>query len=231
MFSQEPSKEPEDTVLVEIKEHYDQGEYYIAIGILESTLANAPRGSLDEYYTYLALCYAQNGIKFKAQEHFKHALRNNADLRLPPNTPANIAALFNETKRELSSEAAMCSCIMPGMGQMLKGETSKAKRMMLAFGLSAFAAGASWVITLNKHSAYLELGPADIGRLESAYNSYNTWYHTSLALTAVLACVYIYNMFDASAVRMNHHAAAGRPNVFLCAQDGDVARFCLVLRF
>ena len=91
----------------------------------------------------------------------------------------------------------MCSCFIPGWGQMLKGEDAKARMIMVTSGVTFLSSTISWVITQSKYNDYIDLGPDEIDRMDEVYRTYNRWYRTSLVASAIFLGIYAYSIYDA----------------------------------
>ena len=87
-------------------------------------------------------------------------------------------------------------CIIPGWGQMRRGESSKGMRLMVAGGTTFFASLVALGIRDGKHQEYLDIEDFNEDELSEAYDAYKTWHNISaISLTAFLA-VYAYNIYD-----------------------------------
>ena len=142
--------------------------------------------------------YVPIGDKESSKDHFKRVFRicpkysPNPDTMLP-----EVIEILRRAKAERAHEAAMCSCFIPGMGQMIKGDDTKG-RIILVAGTATFATTlASWIITLDKRYDYLALGPSETEKMDNAYNTYNTWQRTSIVSSVLFLGIYFYSIYDA----------------------------------
>jgi len=188
---------PLDTVAI-AKEYYESGAYSRSITKLETALPYLAGNPLIEAHVILAFNYVMVGDKANAIEHFKSALTKNPDLQLDANgiTP-EITAVYEEARKEKAYESAGCSCFIPGIGQILKGDDNKGRAIIAASVITIAGTLISWSIADSKHSEYLSLGPDDMDQMDRAYDDYNRWLKiTALSATAFLG-IYIYSIVDA----------------------------------
>jgi hypothetical protein len=78
---------------------------------------------------------------------------------------------------------------------MYRGESSKGKKMMIAWGTTLGATLVSWIITSNREEEYKSLQAQD-EPYEDAYNKYKLWYNIAWANTAIFLGVHAYNLYD-----------------------------------
>jgi tetratricopeptide (TPR) repeat protein len=207
-------KADEDSIMVLLKyakDYYIEGEYPAVIIILGGILNDLEGSSISEAHTYLAVSYVAVGDRTAAKEHFKKALRFGHKLILDPAVVSREAInIFDKTKREVAGEAAMCSCFLPGSGQMMKGDNRKGQIIMAASAVTAITSILSWTITQEKGQTYWNLGADETGKLEQTYNEYNKWYGRSLLVTTSFLCVYLYGIIDAFVYDAGHSSTFTR---------------------
>ncbi len=197
-FAQETNEDSITILLEDAKACYNECEYAAVIDILGRILNDLEGSNVSEAYTYLAISYVAVGDRTVAKEHFRKALRFSPELILDPAVVSREAiSIFDETKREVAGEAAMCSCFLPGSGQMMKGDNRKGQIIMAASAVTAIASILSWTITQGKGQTYWNLGPDETDMLEQTYNEYNEWYGRSLLISASFLCIYLYSIIDA----------------------------------
>lgn len=190
-----------DTLSVTLREaadDYYQGEYRKTVLRLENNIALYHDGALLEAHKYLAFSYARLGQGERAGKQFRMIFRLDPRWKMDPKDSApEIDPILIATRKDIAQEAGMCSCFIPGIGQIMKGEQKKG--LILLSGTSAALAVsiACWVVTDNRRQDYLAIGLNDTLRMNEAYGRYNNWYRLSLASTAVLLGVYIYGICDA----------------------------------
>lgn len=180
------------------REYYESGAYSRSITKLESALPFLEGNTLVEAHTLLAFNYVVVGDKANAIEHFKHALTKYPDLQLDAyGATPEIMAVFEEARKEKAYESAGCSCFIPGIGQILKGDDQKGRAILAASVITLGGTLISWSIADSKHSAYASLGPDDIDQMDSVYNDYNRWRKITIVSGVLFVGIYTYSIFDA----------------------------------
>jgi tetratricopeptide (TPR) repeat protein len=217
--SQTVTQDSLETMLGRAKTHYYNGEYENAITELEKALLylrQLKRTDQVEAYKYLAFSYVAFGNRIKAKEQFRKALVLDPELELDPATVSpKIIKVFEETKAEMAAapvepseptptvyrgerrgfDATIRSCCVGGWGQMYRGESSKGKKMMLAWGTTLGATVVSWIIASNREEEYLNLRAHD-APYDDAYNKYKIWYNIAWVNTGIFLGVHAYNLYD-----------------------------------
>lgn len=180
---------------------YNNKEYSAAIQLLETILSefqDAEQTYILDTHKYLAYCKVAIGDTNAAHKQFKLLLDIAPRYELDPlTTKPEILQIFQGAQYERARESAMCSCFLPGAGQLLQGNEKKGMVIMSMAGLSLTASILSWLITDNKGNYYNSLGPEDINQLDKAYDDYDRWYKISLVSSAIFISVYLYSIFDA----------------------------------
>jgi tetratricopeptide (TPR) repeat protein len=209
-----PKNSP-DSMLEQARTCYNNAEYENAISQLEKTLqflGLLKRSDQIEAYKYLAFSYVAFGDTDKAKEQFKKLLALNPRLELDPVTVSpKIIKVFDETKSEMPvsftaqpahepivkdrGEIVAHSVVLPGWGQMYRGDKSKGKKIMIAAGVSLVAAIITGIISNTRHNGYLNA--VDEAAIDNAYKSYKVWYNASSACFVSFLGVYLYNVGDA----------------------------------
>ena len=195
----QPSEHDEqEQVLASAREHYDNGAYARAITQLETILPYLEGESLIDAHILLAFNYVAIGDEASAIAHFKGALTQDPELNLDEyETTPEIAAVFKKAAQEQAYEFAGCSCFIPGIGQILKGDYTKGRAIIAASAVTLAGSLVSLSVADGKRTTYLSLGPDDLDRIEEAYDDYNRWRKiTILSATAFLG-VYVYSIVDA----------------------------------
>lgn len=163
---------------------------------------------LLEAHKYLAFSYAKIADNTKSGEHFRLLLKIKPRWKLnPEDSSPEIDQVLITTKKDMAKEAGMCSCFIPGIGQIMEGDNKKGIIMMTTSSAALLMSLASWIVTDNNHHYYLRIGPNDTCQMYAAYNRYNAWYRASLASTAVFLGVYIYNICDAFSPKQSYKSA------------------------
>jgi hypothetical protein len=101
------------------------------------------------------------------------------------------------TEEEISGfDATIRSCCVGGWGQMHRGERSKGKKMMIAWGVTGSATLVTWIIAGKKENDYQELRSIRPEDYDDAYEQYKLWVNIAAANTIVFLGVHAYNLFD-----------------------------------
>ncbi len=178
--------------------HYQQGEWAKTIMILEDALPRFDNEDRIDAHKYLGMSYARLNDNISSKEHFKTLLKLNPKFTLKSeDADLSIIGIINEAKKEIAYESAFCSCFIPGIGQMIKGEDKKGKLIMLGSGLSLASSVLLWLETEDRHNDYLSLGPDSIQYMDEYYNNYNKYYRISLCSSGVFLGIYLFGILDA----------------------------------
>ncbi len=220
-FSQVVTRDSLEVMLGKAKDHYYNGEYQSAITQLENALRylkQLKQTDQVEAHKYLGFSYVAFGDRVKAKEQFKQALMLDPELELDPATVSpKIIKVFEEARAEMAVapvappvepvtrvskeevsgfDATIRSCCVGGWGQMYRGETSKGRKMMIAWGITGGATLVTWVIAGNKENAYRDLRSIRPEDHDEAYEQYKLWLNIAAANTLVFLGVHAYNLFD-----------------------------------
>jgi tetratricopeptide (TPR) repeat protein len=220
-FAQAVTQDSLEIRLGKAKTFYYSGEYEYAIRELEDALQylkQLKQTDQVEAYKYLAFSYVAFGDRNKAKEQFKKALFLDPDIELDPATVSpKIIKVFEEAKAEFAVspppepaepvttekeeisafDATIRSCCVGGWGQMYRGESSKGKKMMIAWGVTMGTTLVSWVITGNKRDAYKGLSwDEPSSAFDDAYDKYKFWYNIAVVNTLIFLGVHTYNLYD-----------------------------------
>ncbi len=211
--------EPGSDRLKSVSLLYDQGRYQQAADSAASALADS--GDLDGetesfLLTYRSFSLVALGKEAEAEEEFQKLLARQPKLELNPEfvspkiievfkrAKARIVAQKNVRKQEdvplfsqgrpSKAQALWRSMLWPGWGQRHRGSRLKASVLQ---GASLGALGAWGALELGTRRArqnYLDI--ADPAHIQSAYDSYNSWYRArNLAVNCVVA-IWLYNLVD-----------------------------------
>ena len=220
-FAQTVTRDSLEVMLGKAKSYYYNGEYEFAIRELESALMylkQLKQTDQVEAYKFLAFSYVAFGDRVKAKAQFRKALELDPELELDPATVSpKIIKVFEEAKAEMAVapvtepveapervtteeisgfDATIRSCCVGGWGQMYRGETSKGRKMMIAWGVTGGATLASWIMASNKRNAYMDLRSTQHEDFDEAYKDYKLWFNIAAANTIVFLGVHAYNLFD-----------------------------------
>ena len=216
-YSQINQEQTCDTVLNTGIDYYKSGAYAKSIKTLDSILSDCDENMRVEINKYLAFNYIAIGDEPTAIVHFKKALGLDPNLELDESTsPAKAISVFKAAKKELAHESGGCSCFIPGIGQFMKGDDTKARVIIAASSLSLATAIVTWAGADSKHNHYLSLGPDEIDEIERAYDDYNRWRKASIIAATTFVGIYVYSILDATLSQKtpdNSHRKTSRLNV------------------
>ncbi len=219
-----------DDLLKRVNIEYEKRNYVQVIEMLEDTIEHFDRRQKSTAYLYIGLGYSVLGFSGLATESFKKLLKINPAFKLDPAMAAPLVVYqFNAAKKEIASESAVCSCFIPGTGQMLKGEDRKGKIIMSGAAASFVFSVYSWTITDDKHNQYLSLGPGDTTKMDEYYNVYNRWYKISVTSSCVFGLIYIYSFLDA--MMLNNKIGLTTDSKYRFWFDGNYFRLGYTIKF
>lgn len=258
-FSESVTTDSLETMLNRAKEYYYSGEYQSAIRELESALVylkQLKQTDQVEAYKYLAFSYVAFGDRPRAKEQFKKALALEPALELDPATVSpKIIKVFEEAKAEMVQaptiepgapslkmaaeeeisgfDATMRSCCVAGWGQTYRGEKSKGKKLMIAWGVTLGTTIGSLIVTSAKKEAYedLELTQPS-SAFDDAYEQYKLWHNITAINALAFLGVYVYNLYD-----IIFHKPRTRTSLLesdrglICRVNGDLVQIGYNLEF
>jgi len=185
-------------VLASAREHYENGAYAQAVTQLETILPYLEGRAALDAQILLAFNYVAIGDEMSAIEHFKGALIQDPELTLDEyETTPEIMAVFNEAVQEQAYEYAGCSCFIPGIGQILKGDYKKGRVIIASSVITLAGTMISWSIADGKRSNYLSIGPDDLDQIAEAYDDYNRWRKITILSASAFLGIYVYSIVDA----------------------------------
>jgi len=197
-YGQSSEYNEQEQVLEIARELYENGAYARAITQLETILPYLEGESIIDAHILLAFNYVAIGDEASAIAHFKGALTQNPELDLDEyETTPEIKAVFKEAAQEQAYEYAGCSCFIPGIGQLLKGDYTKGRAIIAASAVTLAGSLVSLSIADGKRTTYLSLGPDDLDRIEEAYDDYNRWRKITMLSATVFLGIYVYSIVDA----------------------------------
>jgi len=211
-------------MLEQSKTYYNTGEYEKAIAELEralNVLYKLKQNDRVEAYKYLGYSYVAFGDVVKAKESFKRALSINPDLKLDPATVSpKIIQVFEQARAEMPKTvvgdtipeepaykrvdyagAALRSAVLPGWGQMYKGDVGKGRIVMIGALSSLGGAIVSGILEKKTHNAYRN-DPNG-----GTYGTYNFFYNITRICLVGFAGTWLFGVFDAAMVRPSGHSA------------------------
>jgi tetratricopeptide (TPR) repeat protein len=204
---------------------YQQLDYETATDAASTALRMPEQysvGELAEIHTILGLIKYSRNDEAEARSEFISALSLDPDLQLDSLLVSpKILSFFNDVRAELDqpredptgpassvryvivedprAEAALRSMLLPGWGQLHKGE--RRKGLVLLGAWSASVAGAA-VTYFGRRSARQAYEDADtVSEAQSRYDPYNQWHQTHQAVLLGMAGVWLFSYADALLAR------------------------------
>jgi len=213
-FSQDINGLTPSVILKNAVDEYKSGNFFSTIRTLEDALSTFKGDYFFEANKYLAFSYARISNKEEADKHFRVILKIRPQWKFDPeeSTP-EIDEIFQSTKREMSEDAGVCSCFIPGIGQMMKGENKKGIALMVASTMTFTWSITSWIITDQQHRNYLNVEPGDTVQFNRTYNHYNGWHHVSYVSTGVFIGIYLFSVYDAYHYKTDSRSAQAIKNI------------------
>lgn len=204
----------------QVKERYDRVEFREAIALGNRLLAEnrLSPGDLALVHQYLGFAHFNLGNIDSARVHFLSLLSLQPDIRFDPaETSPKIINFFNQLRAEnlaappketaavftryvlvpdLRAGAAWRSAILPGWGQLHKGQKIRALLLGGVFWVGLAGTAAALQQESDTRNRYVNAtDPAEITR---RYDSYNRWFKTRRILTVTTAGLWLLNVLDAS---------------------------------
>ena len=176
------------------------------------------RDELAQIHTILGLIeYSQNQPQ-DARDQFTAALSLNPNLTLDPlMVSPKILTFFEEVQAEFSrlqgddkaasdavryvivedrrSEAALRSMVLPGWGQIHKGDRTKGRVLLGLWGTMVGSTVAAHLLRANAERDYKAATTPSVAL--DRYDTFNTWHQTRNALLLGAATVWAYSYIDA----------------------------------
>jgi len=213
-------QQKESPVVTKIRRAYENLEYRRARQLAEEALreySSYTPEELVEIYKYLAFVAFSEGHTEEARQHFRSLLSLQPNYQLDSlYTSPKILRFYREIKEQWQQggapiprpeirylvlqdprpAAALRSALLPGWGQLYKGEKTKGWVLMGAAGSIVVGWWAIDQATDNAHERYLRARiPQDI---EKAYQSYNRWYKLRKAWIGMAIVLWLYSYLDAA---------------------------------
>lgn len=210
-----------DTALLEeIRNAYNQLDFTESEIKAKSALHNYQRFSpaqLTEIHKILALIYYSQNKTDEARQHFENALALTPDLKLDPLfVSPKILDFYNQIKEEWklriknSSDAktevryvlvqdsrpaaALRSMLLPGWGQLYKGEKTKGRLLVALWGVGVAGSVISHVAREHAQDKYLS--ETNAAKIESRYNTFNNLHKLRNNLLIFSAGIWVYSYVD-----------------------------------
>lgn len=211
----------ETPAVEEIREAYRRLEYGSAESMARSAMQNYPQYTLSELtdiHTFLALIAYNRGERLEARRQFLSALQLSPEMELDPVlVPPKIQTYFEELKaerepaeageapvryvllRDPRPDAALRSMVVPGWGQLYKGQRTKG---IVFSGLFAAAAGGALVAHVRMRDAFSAYdGARTPSEAEELYEPYNRWYRVRNGFVQGGALIWLASYVDALLTR------------------------------
>jgi tetratricopeptide (TPR) repeat protein len=197
---------------------YRQFDYVTAQRLAQTALdAYETPEALAQIHVILGLIAFSRNEQEDARGQFKEALFLDPDVQLDAlQVSPKILALFEETRAELSqasedppgdpatpryvlvrdprAEAALRSMMVPGWGQLYKGQRTKGRVLLGAWGLAMAGGATAHVLRQQALDTYLDAGADEA---EKRYATLNRWHKTRNALVMGAIGIWIYSYLDA----------------------------------
>ncbi len=215
------AQDEETLLLEEIRNAYNQLNYTEASIKANSALDHYERftpAQLTEIHKILALIYYSQNNTVEARKHFESALDLTPDLELDPLfISPKILNFFDQIKKERGQKlkqssnastevryvlvedrrpsAALRSMILPGWGQLYKGDNTKGKVLIALWSAGLIGSVATHLARQNAEDKYLS--ETDPEKIQSRFNTFNTFHKIRNNLILFSAGVWIYSYIDA----------------------------------
>ena len=96
--------------------------------------------------------------------------------------------------RDRRAEAALRSMVLPGWGQLYKGQRTKGRLLLGLWSVAVAGTLTSHILRQQSRTTYIDAGPAEV---EERYDTFNQWHKTRNALVLGTAAVWVYSYLDA----------------------------------
>lgn len=219
--SAQPDPDPSG-LLGAMRDAYERLDYITAERRAREALATFDAFSADqlvEVHTTLALILYARNEPIEARDQFEAALSLNPALDLDPLLVSpktleffqGIKSAMGEGRaaerepviryvpvRDPRPAATMRSLVLPGWGQLYKGEAAKGWTLVGLWSTATVGAVASHVLRSNARTDYLNA--TDPTEIAERYDTFNAWHQRRTAFALGAAAVWAYAAFDALAV-------------------------------
>ncbi|RMF56805.1 MAG: hypothetical protein D6743_19740 [Calditrichaeota bacterium] len=209
------------TLLEEIQNAYAQLNFREAEIKAKAALRDFQRftpDQLTEVHKILGLVYISKNNPVDARQQFELALSLNPDLELDPLLVSpKILEFYAKVKRSWRAKqradvrsdarvryvvvedprpaAALRSMLLPGWGQIYKGEKRKGVLLTTLWGIGVAGSIIAHIERQNAEDRYLaEIDPA---KIESRFDTFNRWHKVRNSFLVFSAGVWLFSYFDA----------------------------------
>ncbi len=215
-----PAAGPNDSPGQQVKERYDRVEFREAIALGNRLLAgrHLSPDDLALVHQYLGFAHFNLGNLDSARVHFLSLLSLQPDIRFDPaETSPKIITFFDQLRVEslavpakespfaftryvlvpdLRAGAAWRSAILPGWGQLHKGQKMRALLLGGVFWVGLAGTAVALLQESDTRDRYLDA--TDPGEIARRYDRYNRWFKARRILTVTTAGFWLLNVLDAS---------------------------------
>ena len=209
-----------EEVIEEIRNAYERVDFEVAEQRIKEALEQYERFSpneLAQIYVFSALVNYARDDRAEAESQLGFALQLNPGLELDPIiAPPGLVEIADQLKKAIQESgtageaepevrylvlsdprpgAALRSMILPGWGQLYKGEKTKGYRILGAWGVMAGGTFAAHLIRANAENEYLDAATIEDATL--FYDDFNRWHQIRNNLFLASAGVWVYSYIDA----------------------------------
>ena len=208
-------------LLRDIRSAYERVDFDVAEQRIQEALDQFDLFSpteLAQVHMFSALIYYAQDDAGKAEAQLVLALQLHSDLELDPIlAPPGLVAIGDRLKKDFKEAgqinneqqpdvrylvlddprpaAAMRSMLVPGWGQLYKGERKKGYWLIGAWGATAGGTLVTHFLRANAEDKYLEAATVDDAR--ALYDDFNRWHQVRNNLFLAAAGVWVYSYIDA----------------------------------
>jgi len=214
-----------EKIIRDIKKDYNALKYNEAEQEAKKALINYQQFSpvqLVEIHKYLGLIYYTQNRLDESEKQFKTALSINPDLLLSSLLVSpKIIEFFNNIKAEKEAKpdfrdelftkyilvkdkrlgAGLRSSILPGWGQIYKGQKKKGTILISSWAVCLGSLLATHLLQERAHKAYLE--SKDTEKIESNYKIYNNYYKAKNSIALFSIALWLYAHIDAAVTEVS----------------------------
>jgi tetratricopeptide (TPR) repeat protein len=227
LFSSAFGQSAERDLIEEIQTAYNQLNYPEAEIKAQAALKDFQRFTptqLTEIHKILGLIYFSQNKEDAARLQFENALSLSPDLKLDPLfVSPKIVEFFEEIKKARTIKlqdagasqadvryvllqdprpaAAMRSMIVPGWGQLYKGEKTKGRVLLGLWSAGVIGSVAAHIARAHAEDRYL--AETDPDRIESRYDTFNTFHKLRNNLLIFSGGVWLFSYIDAILKKQN----------------------------
>lgn len=255
---QSQSQDSKGFVVEAIRRAYEQLDYAEAETKANAALREYQRftpAQLTEIHKIVALVHFSGNKEASARQHFENALSISPDLELDPLLVSpKILDFFERVKETWRAKlgnrddtsvreryilvqdprpsAALRSMILPGWGQLQKGEKTKGRILMALWGLGAAGTVAVHFARADAEDKYL--AETNSEKISSRFDTFNRYHKLRNNLLLVTAGIWIFSYLDALIKFKPLHSATSRNErglSLLPALRSDRPQFRIQLKF